>query len=98
MRSAQKIAIAALHQFGALCNEASRAITQKLTMSVPFFSNFFLSKDRNCDLSVRLALEALIERDKSMLKAFVARKRRSLNRSKIDVSEALQTLQEFGLS
>ena len=77
---AHEFAIAALHQFSPLGNEPSRAVLQKLTMGVPFLSNFFLSKDRNRGLSVGLALEALIERDQGLMKTFVGSERRLCNR------------------
>lgn len=74
----------------ALGHEPSRAIAQKLTMTVPFLSDFLLSEDRNCDLSVGLAFQALVERDQSLVQALVGSKGRFLNRSKVRVGEALQ--------
>ena len=65
-------------------------------MAEPFLSNFFLSEDCNRDLSVGLALEALIERDKGVMKTFVASERRRCSGFR-GVGESLQAFEKLGL-
>ena len=66
-------------------------------MAVPFLINRFFSKDRNGDLPVGLALEALIKRDQGVMKTLVACKWRLCNGFGGWFREALQALKKFGL-
>src|SRR5207302_1808917 len=97
-RSSQEIAIAPVHQFVALGNEAAGPILEESAGSAPVLGDAPLPKNRNRNLAVREAKKAAVECDQCLKEPFAQVRRHLARRDRsVGFGKALQDPQTFDL-